>query len=496
MTQDISIEEVKEACKTSLHFLCTKILKYQDWDTVHDDTEKFLIRPSMKKALLLPRDHLKTSMVTIGKSIQFILQDPNVRILIANQIWDFARKILSEIKGHFEGMSQLPELFGPFISHSWTADSIIVKQRTKSLKEPTIMTTGIEAENTGGHYNKIFLDDLMGHQNCQTPEQREKAKRFRRSMIALLEPGGEIIDIGTRWHNDDTFSEIIEKEMDYYDMMVRQIVEDGKLIFPKKFSKKFDPIKKNWVHVDYNCLDYVTHLKKSMTSAEFSAQYMNKPLDEENQVFKQNYFKYYDRRPDRLFVSMTIDPAISEKQSADYFAINVSGMDENYKIYVLDTVKGHWKVAESIDNIFTTFLKWRPSVVGLETIAYQKALKSWLEEKQRERGVYFPITELKRNTNESKEFRIKALEPFYRDGLVYHAPWMKGLEEELLQFPKGKHDDEIDALASQLSLLVPGDSQAAEGIPPGSWEAAFQDATRQRSGTRDFFHETIGHYHG
>lgn len=487
----ISDKEVKEACKKSLHFLCTQFLKYQDWDLVHDDTEKFLARPSMKKALLLPRDHLKTSMVTIGKSIQYILNNPNIRILIANQIWDFSRKILSEIKGHFEDKSDLPKLFGNFISNHWTADSVIIKQRTRSLKEPTIMTTGVEAENTGGHYDIIFLDDLMGHQNCQTPEQREKAKRFRRSMIALLEPGGQIIDIGTRWHNDDTFSEIFEKEMDYYDVMVRQIVENGKLIFPKKFNKQFDPVKKNWMHVDYPCLDYVTHLKKSMTTAEFSAQYMNQPVDEENQLFKPGYFKTYDHRPERLFVSMTIDPAISQKNAADYFAINVSGMDENYRIYVLDTIKGHWRVSESIDNIFTTYQKWHPSVIGLETVAYQKALKSWLEEKMREHGIFFPITELRRSTNQTKEFRIEALEPFYRDGMIYHAPWMKSLEEELLQFPKGKHDDEIDALASQLELLMPGDSQAADGVPVGSWEEAYQNARKSNQPWRDFFHETL-----
>lgn len=489
MNELISIDQVKDACKNSLHFLCTQMLKYKDWDVVHDDTEKFLVRPAMKKALLLPRDHLKTSMVTIGKSIQKLLINPNIRILIANQIWDFSRKILSEIKGHLEDKSDLPKLFGEFISNSWTADSIIVKQRTKSLKEPTIMTTGVEAENTGGHYDYILLDDLMGHQNSQTPEQREKAKRFRRSMIALLEPGGEIVDIGTRWHNDDTFSEIFEKEMDYYDVMVRQIVENGKLIFPKKFNKRFDVLKKNWVHVDYPCLDYVTHLKKSMTSSEFSAQYMNQPIDEENQIFKPAYFKTYDKRPERLFVAMTIDPAISEKQSADSFAINVSGMDENYRIYVLDTLKGHWKVAESIDNIFTTYQKWHPSVIGLETVAYQKALKSWLEGTMRERGVFFPITELRRNTNETKEFRIKALEPFYREGMIFHAPWMKSLETELLQFPKGKHDDEIDALASQLELLVPGDSLAADGVPAGSWEAAFQDARKFNQPYASFFHE-------
>jgi predicted phage terminase large subunit-like protein len=168
-------------------------------------------------------------------------------------------------------------------------------------------------------------------------------------------------------------------------------------------------------------------------------------------------------------------------------------MDEKYNIYTLDYLRGHWNVSESIENIFTTYQKWRPSVVGLETVAYQKALKSWLEEKQRQRGIYFPITELKRNTNESKEFRIKAMEPFYREGKWYHASWMKDkdLELELLQFPKGKHDDLIDAGASMLDLLVPGDSAQSEGLPVGCWEEAAQEARKANQPYTNFFHEQL-----
>lgn len=488
MNEQISIEEVRTACKNSLHFLCTQMLGFQDWDKVHDDIEKFLNRKSRKKMILIPRGHLKTSVVTKAYSIQQVLRNPNVRILIANQVWDKAREMLYEIKQMFTDKSDLPKLFGTFVSERWREDDIVVRQRTRALAAPTIGTSGVEAELTSSHYDVVILDDLQGLQNYQTPEQREKVKRYYRSMMDLLEPGGLLIVIGTRWHLDDVYQYIIDEESAYFDVTVRKVIEDGKIIFPRKFNKKFDPVTKSWVETQVPTMDFIEYLKKR-PSEEFASQYMNEPIDSENQIFKPTYFKTYDHRPERLFVSMTIDPAISEKQSADYFAINVSGMDENYKIYVLDTLKGHWKVAESIDNIFTTYQKWKPSVVGLETIAYQKALKSWLEEKMRERGVFFPITELKRSTNESKEFRIKALEPFYRDGLVFHAPWMKSLETELLQFPKGKHDDEIDALASQLELLVPGDSAAAGGIPAGSWEEAFQVATRQRVGLRDFFHE-------
>lgn len=414
-----------------------------------------------------------------------------MRVLIANQVWDKAREMLYEIKEFLTDKSELSKIFGSFRSERWREDDVVLRQRSKALAAPSIGTSGVEAELTSSHYDVIVLDDLQGEKNWQTPDQREKVKRYYRSMMDLLEPGGILIVVGTRWHMDDLYSYIMEKEADYYDIQVRKVIENGKIIFPKKFNLMFNSKAKNWEYTDTPCLDYIKYLK-TRPSSEFSSQYMNSPIDEENQLFKESFFKYYDRRPDRLFVSMTIDPAISEKQSADFFAINVSGMDENYNIFLLDTLKGHWKVSEQVDNIFTTFQKWNPSVVGLETIAYQKALKGWLEEKMRERGVFFPITELRRSTNETKEFRIKALEPFYREGKVYHAKWMKSLEEELLTFPRGKHDDEIDALASQLELLMPGDPLSVAGMPEGCWEEAAIAARKAASPYQDFFHEGSG----
>lgn len=492
MPESISIDQIKEACKRSLHFLCTQMLDFRDWDSIHDDIEKILNRKSRKKMILIPRGHLKTSIVTKAFSIQLLLRDPDTRILITNQVWDKAREMLYEIKQLLTDKSPLSKIFGTFISERWREDDIVIRQRRKALAAPSIGTSGVEAELTSSHYDVIFCDDLQGEKNFQTPEQREKVKRYYRSMMDLLEPGGLLIVIGTRWHLDDVYQYIMDNEADYFDITVRKVIEDGKIIFPKKFNKRFDPKTKAWVETTVPTMDFINYLKKR-PSEEFSSQYMNEPIDSENAIFKESFFKYYDRRPDRLFIAMTIDPAISEKAAADYFAIRVDGMDEHYNIYVLDYLRGHWKVAESIDNIFTTYQKWNPSAVGLETVAYQKALKSWLEEKMRERGVHFPITELKRNTNESKEFRIKALEPFYRDGKVFHAKWMQGreLEQELLQFPKGKHDDLADAGASMLDLLVPGDSQSMAGIPEGSWEAEFQKALKSRNArSGDFFHET------
>lgn len=488
MNETISIDQVRDACKNSLHFLCTQMLGFEDWDKVHDDIEKFLNRKSRKKMILIPRGHLKTSVVTKAFSIQQVLRNPNVRILIANQVWDKAREMLYEIKQMFTDKSDLPKLFGNFVSDRWREDDIVVRQRTKALAAPTIGTSGVEAELTSSHYDIIILDDLQGLQNYQTSEQREKVKRYYRSMMDLLEPGGLLIVIGTRWHLDDLYQYVIDEESEYFDITVRKVVENGHIIFPKKYNKKFDPLTKSWVPSATPTLDFIDYLKKR-PSEEFASQYMNDPIDAENAIFKKEHFKYYERRPERLFVAMTMDPAISEKQTADYFAINVSGMDEKYNIYILDTLKGRWNVSEAINNIFLMYEKWHPSAIGMESITFQKAIKAWLENAMRERGVHFPVSELRRSNNESKDFRIKALEPFYREGKVFHAPWMKSLEDELMQFPKGKHDDEIDALASQLDLLVPGDSKANEGIPEGSWEAAFQEARKLARPYDSFFRE-------
>lgn len=478
------------------------MLGYKDWDICHDDMEKFIAKPANKKLLLIPRGHLKTAIVTKALPIKWILNDPNVRILIANQVWDKSREMLSEIKGHLEDKSELPKLFGNFISSRWNEEKIEVAQRTKSLAAPTIATTGVEAEMTSTHFDKIILDDLMGLQNYKTKDQRDKVRAFYRTMINLLEPDGQMIVIGTRWHLDDIYQTILDNEKDYYDVMVRSVVEDGKIIFPKKFNLKFDPVRKQWAYTPEKCLDYIKFLKQS-TGADFFSQYMNNPVDDENQLFKTSYFKKYSERPAGLFTVMTVDPAITEKQYGDFTGIVVAGRapveeseDKKKKktgdIYVLDTLRGKWgSPKEIVDQILIMRDKWKPDIVALEENGFQKSLRFFLEDEMKRTGNFFPIETIKSPVTRGgdvKEYRIKALEPFYRNGLVYHQAWMKDLEEELAQFPRAKHDDLSDALSWCLTFLITPDAESPEKMHPGTWEYEAYEA-RKLNTPYNFFEE-------
>ena len=490
--EKLTIDKVAELCKTDLNFLCTQILGYTDWDVCHDDLEAQLGRPSKRKLIMYPRGHLKTSFVTKAYAIQYILKNPNARVLIANQVWDRSREMLYEVKELLTGKSDLNKIFGNFQSGRWREDEIVISQRKQALAAPSIGTTGVEAEMTSAHFDLIILDDLQGMQNSQTKEQRDKVKRFYRYTAALLDPGGELILLGTRYHFDDYYSHILENERKYFDIQIRRVIEDGKVIFPKKFNLKFDEAKKDWIFTKEPTQDYINFLKKTM-GQDFYSQYMNEPVDGENQLIKQEYFRYYERVPENLFKVLTVDPAISVRANSDFTGMVVCGMNEKRDIYVLDTVKQKWaSPAEIIDKIFDMVDKWHPDAVGLETIGFQKTLKWGLEEEMRRRKQFFGIADLKASPKMKKEYRLKALEPYYRNRVILHQKWMTDLEQELMNIAtdgfKGAHDDLADALAYQLDILVPGSDYKRFRVPVGSWQYEADEARKALS-PYDFFKE-------
>lgn len=499
-TTPVDIESVKSLCRNNLWFLSTEMLGYRDWDIVHNDIETFVNRRAKRKLLLVPRGHLKSSIVTKAYSIQRILRNPNIRILIANQVWDRSRDMLFEIKEFLSTKSELPKLFGKFDSGRWRDEEIVIGQRTKALSAPTIATTGVEAEMTSAHFDLILLDDLQGLNNCQTKEQRDKVKRFYRSLTALLDPpdpltgeGGEMIVIGTRWHHDDLYSEIMSNESDYYDVMVRKVIEDNKVIFPKKFNMRFDSVTKSWTPAEDTCFDYINFLRDSL-GPDFNSQYMNDPVDAENQLIKREYFKYYKGKPEKLYVAVTMDPALSYSQRSDFTAIMACGMDDKRNIYVLDYVRGHWGSPHDIINqVIATCDRWKPHALGIEENVFQKSLSYFIAEMTQKKKSVPPITPLKAPVTKSKELRLKALEPYYRNGMVFHHESMKGkdLENELLNLTsdgyKGKNDDLFDALAWQLDLLMTGSHENVERIPVGSWAWEEIEARKMNMPYKKFF---------
>ena len=411
--------------------------------------------PKRFKMVLVPRGHLKSSLITIGKSLQWMYADPSVRILIANATYKMATTFVGQIQRHLKFNQKLIERFGSIADNpvNWTNDTIALEaaKEAHGKKEATVTGFGMGGNLVSQHYDKIILDDLVNRDSINTREQIEKSILFLKDIFDLLEPGGELIILGTRWHDDDLYGWIMDKEndlIDSFDVFLRPAFTGNlrdpnnfQAIWPEKFTR----------HV-------LEKLYKEKGPYEFSCQYLNNPVPDENAVFQRQWFRYYDEtelrgRPLNKFTA--VDPAISLEKEADHTTIVTIGVDHFHNWYILDIFRGHVTPSQLIQQLYVTHERWHPIEIAIENVAFQKVLQYSINEEGRKRRKYLPVVEVKPEAR-TKDERIRGLQPLYAHGTILHNKdlvYNGYLEDELTRFPVGKHDDIIDALSYMKDIV-------------------------------------------
>lgn len=437
----------REMCKNSLSFLCQNVLGYKDWDVCHDDLTKFLTSSKKRfKLILMPRGHLKSSIITIGYTIQKVLNDFDSTVLLTNAIWDKSRSFLNTIKEYLTNKSKLPDLFGKFEDEKgWKADSIIIAQRKTPLHTQTIDTAGVEKSTTGYHYKTIIHDDLVDRQNISTADQIEKVRKVYIDSLDLLEPNGEMIIIGTMWDERDLYNYLIKKESDKFDVYKTMATNNGKVygkvLFPKKFTN-----------------DILSDLLKSKGSREFYAQYMNEITSSETMIFKPPVRRWNIENSEFMKSVITFDPATSEKKESCEAVVMCSGFNQSSQLCVLGYTifREHEKNPFlMINKIFDYVSRFRCKDVVVETNGGQEVYVHLLNDESKKRKVSINIIEV--HQHRSKESRILALQPYWERGDLLLKEGMIELEEQLEMFriPIVSNVDILDALAMRIQEEIP-----------------------------------------
>lgn len=236
-----------------------------------------------------------------------------------------------------------------------------------------------------------------------------------------------------------------------FNVYLRKIVEDGKPIFPSEFClTEKEKEQQGWDHKKS-----VEELKIQLDNWLFSGQYLNDPVDIDTVEFKPHWFKHFTMTEELsqqlrgCTALMSVDPAFRLKQTNDNSGIVVTKTAPDNNVYVLEAMKKKLNPTGLIHQIFQLYDAYRPYKVLIETVAAQIVLIPLLQEEMRKRNVFFHIEEVKPSTNETKAARIRGLIHHYSNGRIHHAAHLKDLEAELLEFPRGTHDDIIDALSYQ-----------------------------------------------
>jgi len=462
------LQRLRQLCKDSLFILCKAVLGFTKFSNLHrimcKRAERVLANikegKGMRSVELWPRGHYKSSCYSIGLPIFLYLNNNNWRTLLAGSTATNSSMRLTRVQRVFTSNPLFQALFPEYAvldtrRQKWT-EFVAMLPRKHDFVEATFEAMGVGGRVTGRHYDIIITDDLVD-ETCLGPDglpsetMMNAAIQWHDYMDFLFdvpEKGIEVMPC-TRWAMNDLVGHIIENDKRYE--VTRHSAlggccedhPDNTVLFPEQFTRE------------------ALEVQRKKDPYKFALQMLNNPIDKDITDIQTSWLEYYDfnKRGDitlhdgktvpihRLNVYTTIDPAFKTKSKNDYTAIVTFGITSPFKIFILDIKRMRASPELIIDGLLDTVTRWRPLSVGVETVAAQLVLKSFIEYIARERDIQLNLVELKPPKNAPKETRIRALVPYFRNHQIYLSLGMNELLDEIERFPFGNHDDLLDALA-------------------------------------------------
>ncbi len=343
------------------------------------------------------------------------------------------------------------------------------------------VAAGIGGPITGKGAHCLVIDDpVKNAEEADSADIREKIwEWYLSTAYSRLAPGGGVLIIQTWWHDDDLAGriqnlmrnagddeyidqfEVIKypaiAEADEYlnhetDLIEYDVAPDAQHTLLRKKGEA--------LHPDRYDLEKLLRIKAQNKGGRWwSALYQQNPVPDDGGYFTKDQFVVGDP-PNIKFANVYIawDFAISEKKQNDYTVGTVCFQDYNDVLHMVDQVRfksaDAFYIVESILNLAT---KWHnPSlVIGFEDGQIYRAIESLLKKRMRERQFYPATTVLKPITD--KLARGRALQGRMQQKMVSFArgaPWYDSLKLEMLRFPAGAHDDQVDSLSWAAQLAV------------------------------------------
>ncbi|NBW29482.1 hypothetical protein EBR37_03820, partial [bacterium] len=194
----------------------------------------------------------------------------------------------------------------------------------------------------------------------------------------------------------------------------------------------------------------------------YAQEFLNYPIDESTAYFKRTDFVEIPKftldaikhKEKKLTYYAAVDFAISTRERSDYTVIAIGGIDSDGIMNIVDIRRGRWDALEIVDEMFSVQKKYEPYYFVTEKGAIEKAIGAILRREQISRQAYmnlYPMTPTKDKQARARSFQAR----FKAGGVKFDKTqsWYGDLEEEMVRFPKARHDDQVDAL-SWLGLVV------------------------------------------
>lgn len=439
----------------------------------HREVWELCCSPNRYVAIAAPRAHAKSSAVTLGYGLSTLLFRERKFMLLVSDTESQSALFLGAFKQALQDNIDLIQLFDLKLNEKGqvqfikdTENDIIVE--FNDGHKFRIIAKGAEQKLRGLIWNGsrpdiIIGDDMENDELVMNKDRREKLRRwFKGALLPCLSDKGIVRMVGTILHMDSLLENLMPKEHDH------KTVNDG--------LKTYSTARAMWKAVKYRAHndDFTELLWPQKKSAEwfkmlyeeaqrdgttdiYSQEYLNYPLDMATTYFKKVDFiptTPEDKRA-KLLYYVTADLAISQEERADYSVFMVAGVDENKVIHIKQVIRERMDGREIVDTLLALQRLYDPVAVGIEDMQVSKSIGPFLREEMVNTNTYLTLYPMKHG-GKDKLTRGRSIQARMRaKGVKFDkdADWYQNFEEELMRFPRAKHDDQVDTFA-YLGLML------------------------------------------
>ena len=291
----------------------------------------------------------------------------------------------------------------------------------------------------------LLFDDIETNKTKDSQAYTKQVKDHISEAMAGMSPDGAILYLGNYITEYGNIQFLFDRAKNDTGLRIRNIpvMADNIPLWGSKYAITDDEARKTGkVSIEDK--------QRQLGSYVFSYEMLNKPIDEAMAEFKKEFIQIateadYKHLQTNVFV--TIDPAVSEKTSADFTGICINRVTQENKWYIT-AYKLKVNTKDLIDHIFYIWETYRPQAIGIEKTAFTIAIQPFFEDEMRKRNIY-PIIRQLTHTTSSKETRIRAFIPRWESKSVFFVGNCDDLIQEMRVFPRGVHDDVLDGTVMQ-----------------------------------------------
>jgi predicted phage terminase large subunit-like protein len=369
--------------------------------------------------IFMPPRHGKSELASKRFPAWCLGRNPKRQIIAASYNSDLANDFGRNVRNIVDE----PEFRQVFPAVALATDSHAAN-RMNTNHGGAYVAAGVGTAVTGRGAHIALIDDPFKDREEADSERRRDLvwDWYRSTLFTRLMPGGAIVLIQTRWHEDDLAGRLLESEADQWEVLeLPAIDKDGQALWPEWYD-----------------IAALERIKATIGAREWSALYQQQPQPDEGTFFQREWFPEWDKLPP-LNIYGTSDYAVTDS-GGDYTVHRIWGVSASGDLYRIAGWRGQTAADLWIEEKLNLIKDWKPLAWFGEAGVIQKAVEPMLRRRMQERKVFCRMEWL--SSIHDKPTRARGFQARAAMGKVHFE--LGADLSEFLSFPAGKHDDEVD----------------------------------------------------